>query len=57
MRISVISTKVIQIGHQLESKSNPRQQLVDAHTTAKYLGRFLDANDDVIHMFHDVSKV
>ncbi|CAF1308180.1 unnamed protein product, partial [Didymodactylos carnosus] len=32
MRISVISTKVIQIGHQLESKSNPRQQLVEART-------------------------
>ncbi|CAF1244977.1 unnamed protein product, partial [Adineta ricciae] len=57
MRISVISTKVIQIGHQLESKSNPRQQLVDARTTAKYLERFLDANDDVSLMFQDASKL
>ncbi|CAF1115060.1 unnamed protein product, partial [Didymodactylos carnosus] len=57
MRISVISTKVIQIGHQLESKSNPRQQLVEARTTAKYLERFLDANDDVIGLFHDISKL
>ncbi|CAF3432440.1 unnamed protein product [Rotaria sp. Silwood1] len=57
MRISVISTKVIQIGHQLESKSNPRQQLIDARTTAKYLERFLDANDDVSLMFQDASKL
>lgn len=57
MRISVISTKVIQIGHQLENKSNPRQQLVDARTTAKYLERFLDANDDVSVMFQDTSKL
>jgi len=57
MRISVISTKVIQIGHQLENKSNPRQQLVDARTTAKYLERFLDANDDVSLVFQDKSKL
>jgi len=57
MRISVISTKVIQIGHQLESKSNPRQQLIDARTTAKYLERFLDVNDDVNLMFQDTSKL
>ena len=57
LRISAISTRVIQIGHQLESKSNPRQQLVDARTTVKYLERFLDVNDDVNLMFQDASKL
>lgn len=41
----------------MESKSNPRQQLADARTTAKYLERFLDPNDDVSLMSQDASKL